>query len=565
MKFSLMPYIRPDAADFKNKTEALVKRLEAAESFAEADAAVLSMDRESGLADTACTLAQIRHQMDTADPFYDGENACIDALEPELEASRQTWTRALLRTPWRQKFEEKYGALLLQNLEMAERSFSPEIMEELRRENSLCSAYNKLIASAQIPFEGKLYTLAQLEPFKEDPDDARRHAAWQAEGRFYRENGAELDRIFHELTALRHEMALKLGFEDFRELGYLRMQRNCYDRNMVEKFRQSVVKYIVPLAESLYRAQAERLGAAYPLDFADAALRFRDGNAKPAGSAADILREARAFYEARSPETAAFIRTLFEGELLDVLTRKGKAGGGFCTTLQAYGLPFIFANFNGTQGDVEVMTHEAGHAFADYMARDIMPAARRSPSYEACEVHSMSMEFFAWDWAERFFGPDADKFRYGHLAAALCFIPYGTMVDHFQHIIYEKPQLLPAERHAVWRELLGVYMPWLRLDGEIPFYGEGMGWQRQSHIYEDPFYYIDYCLAQAAALQFWALAQQDREGAWAAYMRFVKAAGTATFTQLLETAGLDSPFREDALREICETAKNWLEKMNLER
>ena len=175
----------------------------------------------------------------------------------------------------------------------------------------------------------------------------------------------------------------------------------------------------------------------------------------------------------------------------------------------------------------------------------------------------MSMEFFAWPWAEGFFGEDTRKFYYSHLSGALTFIPYGTMVDHFQHIVYEKPDMTPAERHGVWKELLGVYMPWMRLDGDIPFYSEGEGWQRQSHIYESPFYYIDYCLAQTVSLQFWAMIQKNLKDAWAHYMAYTVQGGSRTFTELLKNAGLQSPFDENCLKGVCEAASDWLDKFDL--
>ena len=175
----------------------------------------------------------------------------------------------------------------------------------------------------------------------------------------------------------------------------------------------------------------------------------------------------------------------------------------------------------------------------------------------------MSMEFMAWPWAEGFFGSDTRKFLYSHLAGALTFIPYGTMVDHFQHIVYEKPEMSPAERHAEWKRLLGVYMPWMRLDGDIPFYSEGEGWQRQSHIYQAPFYYIDYCLAQTVSLEIWSIMQKSREHAWEKYMAYARQGGSRTFTDLLDNAGLDSPFEEKCLRDGCRTAADWLRNFDL--
>lgn len=299
------------------------------------------------------------------------------------------------------------------------------------------------------------------------------------------------------------------------------------------------------------------------MSFADNALEFRSGNPKPVGTPDEILAMGRKFYDELSPETGKFFRMMLDNELLDVLSTEGKRSGGYCTSIADYEVPFIFANFNGTQHDVEVVTHEAGHAFAAYMNRHRIPTSYIWPSMEGCEVHSMSMEFMVWPWAEGFFGEDARKFRYSHLSGALTFIPYGTMVDHFQHVVYEKPNMTPRERHNVWKELLGVYMPWMKLDGDIPFYSEGEGWQRQHHIYSSPFYYIDYCLAQTVALQMWAMEQKDRKDAWEHYMAYTRQGGSCVFTELLKNAGLESPFEESCLSGVCRTASEWLKDYDL--
>ena len=563
MKFTEMPYTRPDMEAAKAEVAALTARLTEAPDYATAKAVFLEYQEAQKHLMTLCTLAEIRHSIDTRDEFYDGEVKYINAAMPEVQEYAQGFTAALLKSPFRADFAAEYGDLMFINAEIALKSFSPEIIPEMQAENDLTMAYEKLLASAQIPFEGGTYTLSQLTPFKTDPDDARRLAAWKAEGQWYKDNQAELDRIYDELTHLRDTMGKKLGYEGYTTLGYYRMGRNCYGEADVKKFRAAVVKYLVPVADAIYRDQAERLGKTYPMSFADNALMFRSGNPRPAGSAEDILKQGDKFYDELSTETSEFFRTMRAGELLDVLSTEGKQGGGYCTGIPDYEVPFIFANFNGTQGDVEVVTHEAGHAFACWMNRDRIPMDYMWPSMEACEVHSMSMEFFAWPWAEGFFGEDTRKFLYSHLAGALTFIPYGTLVDHFQHEVYARPDMTPAERHAVWKELLGVYMPWVKLDGDIPFYAEGEGWQRQHHIYSSPFYYIDYCLAQTVALRFWAMIQQDLPNAWAHYMAYTKEGGSKTFTDLLKHAGLDTPFDEACLRAVCEEANKWLGEFDL--
>ena len=562
MTFSQIPYQRADLARWAEMSKEITARFRAAATFEEADAAFREASTYDHEFSTMVSLARIRQNIDTRDEFYDGEVSYYNQEMPKMQPIFKDWTQATLESPFRAQLEEKYGKVTFLNAEMAAKSFSPEIVEDIQKENALKMRYSKLIASAQIPFRGKTYTLSQLSPWKGDPDDAIRLEAWTAEGNWYNEHGAELDEIYHELVQLRDAMGKKLGFEGYTPLGYLRMKRNCYGPEDIDKFRVAVQKYLVPVAKKLYIRQAKMQGREFPLNFADKDLAFRSGNPTPVGNPEEILAMGDKFYEELSPETHEFWQFMRSHEMLDVESKPGKAGGGYCTQLASLHSPFIFANFNGTSHDVEVVTHEAGHAFAGYMNRFRIPTSTIWPSLEGCEVHSMSMEFFAWPWAEGFFGSDARKFRYTHLAHALAFIPYGTMVDHFQHVIYEYPEFNAQERHQVWQELLGLYMPWVK-PGDVPFYGEGKGWQRQSHIYSSPFYYIDYCLAQTVALDFWARIQEDPKAAFETYMAYTRLGGTLTFTELLKEAGLGNPFSEETLKKVCAAADKYLSEYDL--
>lgn len=561
MKFNEMQYVHLDTQKLKDEICETVEKFKSAKTFEEADSAFAEYGKICDKVETQSALAYIRHTVNTLDEFYDKEQEFLDESIPVLSEYFQMMTRALLESPFRAEFTEKYGELMFINEEMELKTFSPEIVADLQEENKLTTEYEKLLASAQIDFRGEICTVSQLAPYKQSADDEIRLQAWTAEGNFYKENKAELDRLYDELVCLRDKIAKKLGFEDFTTLGYYRMRRNSYTKEDVAKFRTAVQKYLVPLADKIYRETAERIGKSYPLNYADSALMFRSGNPKPCGSADDILKTAKKFYHELSPETAEFIDFMLQNELLDVLSKKGKAQGGYCIEIPDYKAEFIFANFNGTSDDVETVTHEAGHAFAGYTARDIFPGALRSPTMESCEIHSMSMEFFAWKAAEEFYGEEADKFKYSHLASAIKFIPYGTMVDHFQHIVYEHPELTPEQRDKTWKELTGVYMPWIKL-GEIPFYGDGCAWQRQHHIYSSPFYYIDYCFAQTVALEFWALIQKDENTAWESYKKLVGFAGTKKFTDLVKDSGLESPFDGETLKSVCEEAANWLNRFD---
>ena len=505
------------------------------------------------------TLASVRHTIDTRDKFYDEEMEFANSAMPQIQQWQDSWTAAMLASPYRKDFAEEYGDLMFVNAEIERKAFSPDIMEELQQENELTQQYGKLLASAQIPFEGGVYTLSQLSPFKNDPDDARRLAAWKAEGQWYKDNQKQLDDIYDKLTHLRDKMGKKLGYGGYTTLGYYRMGRNCYTKADVEKFRAAVVKYLVPLADSIYREQAKRLGKQYPMSFADNALMFRSGNPAPCGDADAILAQGKKFYEELSPETGVFFNTMLDNELLDVLSTPGKAAGGYCTSLWDYQVPFIFANFNGTQHDVEVVTHEAGHAFAAYTNRDRVPYSTVWPSMEGCEVHSMSMEFLTAPWHHLFFKEDTDKYELFHAESALTFIPYGCQVDHFQESVYRHPEWTPAQRNEEWNRLEKLYRPHLD-NTEVNFYNRGAGWQRQLHIYECPFYYIDYSLAQMISLQFWSLSMHDHKAAWEKYLSFVKMGGTKTFVDIVKDSGLSCPIEDGSLKSTVSDIKNWLDE-----
>ncbi|MCL2719315.1 MAG: M3 family oligoendopeptidase [Lachnospiraceae bacterium] len=557
MKFTNMKYERLEFEPTNEKLKSLLKQFNEAKNAEEAFAVYKEFDTFSQHIDTMFTLAFIRNSLDTKDQFYSDEKDYNDEMEPKLGEAANELKKAFLATPFRKEFEAAWGSLIFDKAEMELKTFKPAIVADLQEENRLTTEYDKLIASAQINFDGKALTLAQLAPYHENNDRSIREASMRARAEWYMSHSGRLDSLFDELVKLRTKIAKTLGYENFIELGYYRMERLSYDREMVGKFREGVLKYIVEIVKRLKAGQAERIGVD-KLKVYDDTFEYPDGNAKPVGTAEDIFAHGQKMYHELSADTAEFIDFMLESDLFDVLTRPGKSGGGYCATISNYKAPFIFANFNGTSGDIDVLTHEAGHAFAAYLARDLYPSILREYTYETAEVHSMAMEFFTWPWIEGFFGGQTEKYQYSHLARALTFIPYGTMVDDFQHRIYENPEMTPAERNALWLEMEGQYRPYLDLAG-FPFYGEGRRWQAQAHIYEMPFYYIDYCLAQTMALYFWAEAQTNHAGAWEKYCRFTKLAGMKTFTGLLDEAGLPTPFTTETLKTIAGTAAEWLE------
>lgn len=562
MKFSEMPYTRPDPAAFAAKLNGLTDRIKKAADYGDAKHIFLECEQEMKRINTLRMLASIRRDLDTRDPFYREEAAFWCEFDAEITKLRQEWKKAMLDSPFREDFSREYGELLFLDTEMTQKTFSNEIVSELKRESELVNEYFELFADS-IPFEGGYRTMAELWSLQTDADDARRLAAWNALGRWYKDRQQSRDGIFDELVKLRDAMGRKLGYDGFTGLGYCRMKRNCYTKDDVEVFRKAVQTHLVPVADRIMREQAKRIGRPYPVSFADAYLNFRGGNPNPVGGAENIIAQGKKLFDLLSPESSEFFKTMLDNELMDLLPREGKIYNCFSSSLYQYEAPFIYANFTGTYMDVIALTHEGGHAFADRMNLNRIPLAHIAASMDISETHAMSMEFFGWLNAEGFFGSDARKFCYSHLSNAITQIPYGAMVDHFQHIIYEKPELTPAERHAEWKRLMGIYMPWIKLDGEIPFFSEGMHWQMQGQIYASPFYYIDYCLAQTAALQIWVVMQSSPKDAWERYMAFCKQGGTCTFTELLNYSGLTSPFDEECLKDVCAAVVKWLENFDM--
>ena len=559
MKFSEMPYTRPNLEEIKREAEAVLQRIQNASSAQEQVDAYLAYEQSGKEIATNCSLAYVRHTIDTKDEFYDKENDYINENGPSFQEMGQKISLALLNSPFRAELEEKLGKLMFTNLEIGVRCMKPEIMELMQEENKLQSEYQKLYASALIEWQGELLPMPKMTPFQQSPDRETRKAAYIATGKWFDAHQAELDELYDKLVKNRTAQAKAMGYDNYIPLGYDRMGRNCWGPKECAAFRDQIAQDLVPVVAKVKKEQEKRLGVD-KLKFYDDTLLFPDGNADPQGTPDDILAAGLEMYHELSPETREFVDALYGGELLDVLSKEGKAPGGYCTSFPKYGVPFIFSNFNGTSGDVDVLTHEAGHAFAFYRSmRKGYLSALQSPTMEGCETHSMSMEFLTAPWHEKFFGPLTRKYEVGHCESSLIFIPYGCMVDEFQHIMYENPDLTPAQRNETWLKLEQKYRPWIDFE-DLPFVSRGAGWQRQLHIYLNPLYYIDYCMAQTVAFQFWMASMKDREDAWQRYLAFVDKGGTETFDNLVAAAGLKLPYAPGCIKEIGTAISDWIDK-----
>jgi len=560
MKFEDFKYVRPVMETIETAFNACLNKFETATSAEQQSELIeqINMIRQSY--SSMYNICHIRHTINTKDQFYETENTFFDQNNPSISALTTRYYKLLLNSPFKAELEQNLGKQLFVIAELSIKTFQPSILEDMKMENKLVSEYVKIKASAEIDFRGEKYTIPALSPLEVSNDRATRKEATTAKWSFYSENAPAIESIFDQQVKLRHKIALELGYKNFVELGYARMLRSDYNAEMVANFRKQVETFIVPIASSLYERQRKRIGVD-KLKYYDEDFRFASGNPKPKGSPEWIVDNASKMYKELSEETGAFFDFMQFKNLMDLVNKDGKATGGYCTYIDEYKAPYIFSNFNGTSGDIDVLTHEAGHAFQVYSSRHLKIKEYNWPTYEACEIHSMSMEFFTWPWMNLFFEEDTEKYKFAHLSGAIMFLPYGVAVDEFQHFIYEHPEASPAERNLAWRAIEKRYLPHRDYDGNT-FLEQGGFWHRQSHIFTMPFYYIDYTLAQICAFQFWIKDRTNHESAWKDYMNLCTLGGSKSFLELVKVANLDSPFEGDGVEKTVKVIKDWLDQVN---
>ena len=559
MKFSEFKYEHLNYEDLKKEFENYLEKLRKCDNPKDFLEVFEEINVFRGHIQSMSTICSIRHSINTADEYYDKENEYWDNTYPLLQEYEVTLGKILLECPFKDELNIPKPYYLM--AENALKSFSPEIIEDLQEENKLSTEYGKLKSSARIEFEGEIYNLSSIAVKMNDDDRNIRRQATKAFMKFYEDNEERFDDIYDKLVKVRDRIAKKLGYENFIPLGYIRMNRFDYDQKMVENYRNQVIKDIVPLTVELRKRQAKRIEVDR-LEAYDVNYNFKTGNPKPHGDIDELVAAALKMYSEMSQETRDFFKMMSEQELFDLPTRPNKEMGGYCTSIYDYKVPFIFSNSNGTAADVDTLTHEAGHAFQSYCTmKNVTIPDLCFPTMESAEINSMSMEFFAHPWSHLFFKEDSDKYHFLHIADSVLFLPYGCLVDHFQHEVYANPNMTSEERKSCWRKLEKIYKPDINYD-EFPLLEKGGYFYRQGHIFQSPFYYIDYTLAQVCALQFYVRILNNDENAWKDYVHICELGGTKTFTEIVKEANLKVPFEDGCLTDVAIKIKEELDKID---
>ncbi len=548
MKFEEMKKRVPNLRRVEEKLNELTLKLTEAKNKEEAIKVVKQYFKFSDNLESDVTIISIRHTIDTTNKEYDRAMNKVNEILPVISSFDQKFKKAMISSPFINDLKAKFGEHLFNLIEASFKVYDEKNIPEMVEENKLCMEYGKILASAKLEFRGETLNLTQIGKYLSDPDKNTRLEAAKLYYGFLEENDQKIGEIYDRLVHLRDKMAKKLGFENFVEMGYLNLSRLDYDEKMVALYRDQIYHEVVPVVSKLRKRQAKRLHIKHP-DFLDFNLEYLSGNAKPVGNSEFLVEKASEMYHSMSKESGEFFDFMVSNHLMDLDAKAGKQGGGYMTFIPRYKAPFIFSNSNGTSQDVDTLTHEVGHAFQGYLGASIKVPAYRMPTLEACEIDSMSMEFFAWPYMEKFFNENADKYRFSHLDGAISFLPYGVEVDEFQHWVYHNVDATHEERCAKWAELEKKYRPWLDYS-PIPFLEKGKYWMRQHHIFASPFYYIDYTLAQVLALQFKCEMDKDYAKAWKKYIKLLKMGGKYPFLTLISKAHLRNPFVEGNVKKV---------------
>lgn len=538
---------RLSGADTEKFLKLVLDQLDAARDLPAWEQALGLWNETKAHIETHFELVQLAFQRFTEDATVEAEER---RLREEVEPVYSLWNAKVrerfLASPERQALETKYGKQWFAQLQLAQDAFDPKNVEIETQLNKVMADYTKLTGGAFFEVEGQKYPLAHIKKFSSSARPELRRESYRSYSSWFLNNKPALEAIYDEAVKYRDQMGKTLGHPNFIPLAYQKMRRLDYGPEDVSVFRDEIREVMVPLAVKIRAWQAKTLGVskmkAWDLDFFP---EWKLGELKV--SISEQTRAGLEVYRQLSPRLAEHFQRMIDCELIDVPARVGKAPGAFCTGFYDYRVPYIFLNSVGEAADVTTLLHECGHAFQAWESRDIDLIELSHPTLEACEVHSMGMEFLAQPYYDAFFSErDAALFRKKHLAESVLLLPYIAMVDEFQHLVYSGQAEGERGREKAWEALENKYMPDVEFDDLEAW--KRSRWIRQLHIFQVPFYYIDYAIAQVGAWQLWAQSLRDKNAALANYLMLCKLGGTLPLKEFFAAGRLRLPFEKGMLK-----------------
>jgi M3 family oligoendopeptidase len=485
------------------------------------------------------TVVRTAYRQDTEDEAVTAEYQRLNReLSPVAADKGVEVARAIVSSQARDAIAEEFGELFVRKLTSEVETHDP-VNTRLRTELSdVLMRYTRIFATATVMWRGERHPFSFARKAMHDPDQRERHAAHRSKVEYVQRHEDELQAIFDEARTLRTRMAVNLGLGSYTELRYREMERFDWSPREAASVRAAIRDHVVPLTHELRQRQAAAQGSTL-VHPADEEIWPDQPQAEMIVEVDGQIEAATEMFGAMGEEFSGAWDLLVSEDLIDLPARAGKGTGAFCTSFAYEGVPFVFCNSVGTPEDVKTLVHEFGHALQGWRSRDIVPVHMRSPTLEACEIHSMTLELLVHPFMATFFGSDADAFKLEHLRSTLLQVPYMAAIDEFQHEVYAMG-LDAAGRGDLWERLAGEFLPGFDWSSE-PWLARNR-WLTQLHVFQYPFYYLDYALARLVSWELWLRSLDDRDGAIATYLELCSLGGTKPFRQLVTEAGLGDPF-----------------------
>jgi oligoendopeptidase F len=516
---------------------------------------------EAVVSEDACW-RQIRMTCDTTDPALEEAFTyfCME-IQPKLQPYSDKLNRKLIDCPFTTALDQQKYFTYLRSVKKSIDLFREANIPIKAELSVMQQQYGAIAGKMTVEVNGQEYTLQQAAKFLESHDRELRETVYRKiQDRRLQDKDA-MHALYSGLIAKRHQVALNAGFANYRDYKFVELGRFDYTKEDCFQFHEAVKLHVLPLIEKIYERKKQKLG----LD----TLRPWDTEAEPDGvmplkpfaDGKDLYEKSVACFEALNPFFANCLRKMNEMQHFDLESRKGKAPGGYNCPLTESGAPFIFMNAAGQMSDVTTMVHEGGHAVHSFLAHHLELSAFKEYPMEIAEVASMSMELFTMDHWQAFFDKEEDLVRAKEhqLERTITIFPWIAIIDKFQHWVYENPTHTIEERTAKWMEILEEFSA-KSIDYTGLDHFRQIGWQRQLHLFEVPFYYIEYGIAQLGAIGLWMQYQQNPQQALQHYIHALSLGGTRTLPELYAAAGLKFDLSPAHIKTLMEfTAKQMAE------
>jgi len=517
---------------------------------------------EAFVSEDACW-RQIKMTCDTTDKsLEEAFNFFCMEIQPKMQPYADALNKKLMACPFTQSLDKDTYFTYLRAVQKSIDLFRTENIAIQAELSVMQQQYGAIAGKMTITHEGQEYTLQQATQFLESEDRSIRESVYRKIQERRLEDKTAMHDLFSSLIQKRHQVAINAGFENYRDYKFVELGRFDYTKEDCYQFHEAVKLHVLPLIDKIYARKKQKLGLEV--------LKPWDTEAEPAGTkplrpftdGKDLYEKSVACFEQLHPFFADCLKKMNALKHFDLESRKGKAPGGYNCPLAESGAPFIFMNAAGQMSDVTTMVHEGGHAIHSFLSHHLSLSAFKEYPMEIAEVASMSMELFSMDHWQSFFDNEADlnRAKEHQLERTITIFPWIAIIDKFQHWVYEHPAHTIEERTQTWTNILKEFST-----GSIDYTGldefRAIGWQRQLHLFEVPFYYIEYGIAQLGAIGMWMQYQQNPSAALENYMNTLALGGTKTLPELYQTAGIEFNFSPNYVKNLMDFTNAQLEKL----